>query len=90
MGNYNNNRNNRRDDKQGFGSGLSVEVRNGNVEQAIRKLKKLVMKTGLMNEIRERRYFVSNTEKRLKAEAAGRARRRREIAKDSIEKKRLY
>mgnify|MGYP001217179117 FL=1 len=49
MGNYNNNRNNRRDDKQGFGNGLSVEVRNGNVEQAIRKLKKLVMKTGLMN-----------------------------------------
>jgi len=56
----------------------------------MRKLKKLVMKTGLMNEVRERRYFVSNTEKRLKAEAAGRARRRREIAKDSIVKKRLY
>ena len=91
MGNYNNNRNNnKRNDKPQFGPGLSVEVRNGNVEQAIRKLKKLVMKTGLMNEVRERRYFVSNTEKRLKAEAAGRARRRREIAKDSIEKKRLY
>ena len=91
MGNYNNNRNNnRRNDKPQFGNGLSVEVRNGNVEQAIRKLKKLVMKTGLMNEVRERRYFVSNTEKRLKAEAAGRARRRREIAKDSVEKKRLY
>ena len=91
MGNYNNNRNNnKRNDKPQFGPGLSVEVRNGNVEQAIRKLKKLVMKTGLMNEVRERRYFVSNTEKRLKAEAAGRARRRREIPKDSVEKKRLY
>lgn len=91
MGNYNNNRNNnKRNDKPQFGPGLSVEVRNGNVEQAIRKLKKLVMKTGLMNEVRERRYFVSNTEKRLKAKAAGRARRRREIAKDSVEKKRLY
>ena len=85
MGNYN--RNNKR---QEFGSGLTVEVRNGNVEQAIRKLKKMVMKTGLMNEIRERRYFISNTEKRLKAEAAGRARHRRRIAKDSVEKKRLY
>lgn len=85
MGNYN--RNNKR---QEFGNGLSVEVRNGNVEQAIRKLKKLVMKSGLMNEIRERRYFISNTEKRLKAEAAGRARHRRRIAKDSVEKKRLY
>ncbi len=85
MGNYN--RNNKR---QEFGAGLTVEVRNGNVEQAIRKLKKMVMKTGLMNEIRERRYFISNTEKRLKAEAAGRARHRRRIAKDSVEKKRLY
>jgi ribosomal protein S21 len=91
MGNYNNNRsNNRRDDKAQFGPGLSVEVRNGNVEQALRKLKKLVMKTGMLNEIRDRRYFISNTEKRIKAEAAGRARRRREIAKDSVEKKRLY
>ena len=88
MGNYN--KNNKRNEKPQFGPGLSVEVRNGNVEQAIRKLKKLVMKTGLLNEIRERRYFISNTEKRLKAQAAGRARRRREIAKDSVEKKRLY
>jgi ribosomal protein S21 len=72
------------------GDGLTVIVRNGNVEQAIRKLKKMVMKSGIMNEVRERRYFISNTEKRLKAKAAGRARRRREIAKDSIEKKRLY
>ena len=72
------------------GDVLTVIVRNGNVEQAIRKLKKMVMKSGIMNEVRERRYFISNTEKRLKAKAAGRARRRREIAKDSIEKKRLY
>jgi ribosomal protein S21 len=81
---------NRREEKKQFGNGLSVEVRNGNVEQAIRKLKKMMMKDGIMQTVRERRYFVSNTEKRLKAKAAGRARRRREIAKDSIEKKRLY
>ena len=85
MGKY---KKNYRDEQAG--DGLTVIVRNNNVEQAIRKLKKLVMKTGLLNEIRERRYFISNTEKRLKAQAAGRARRRREIAKDSVEKKRLY
>lgn len=72
------------------GDGMTVIVRNGNVEQAIRKLKKMVMKSGIMNEVRERRYFISNTEKRLKATAAGKARHRRRIAKDSIEKKRLY
>jgi len=82
--------NNKHNEKPQFGNGLSVEVRNGNVEQAIRKLKKMIMKTGMLNEIRDRRYFISNTEKRLKAEAAGKARRRREIAKDSIVRKRLY
>jgi|TARA_B100001105_G_scaffold255050_1_gene252735 ribosomal protein S21 len=81
---------NRREEKKQFGNGLSVEVRNGNVEQAIRKLKKMMMKDGIMQTVRERRYFVSNTEKRLKAKAAGKARRRREIAKDSIVRKRLY
>ena len=85
MGKY---KKNYRDEQAG--DGLTVIVRNGNVEQAIRKLKKMVLKSGIMNEVRERRYFISNTEKRLKAKAAGRARRRREIAKDSIEKKRLY
>ena len=83
-------KNNKRNETPQFGNGLSVEVRNGNVEQAIRKLKKMIMKTGMLNEIRDRRYFISNTEKRLKAEAAGKARRRREIAKDSIVRKRLY
>ena len=73
--------NNHRDRKGG--NGLTVEVRNNNVEQAIRKLKKMIAKDGIMQEVRERRHFVSNTEKRLKAEAAGRARHRRRIAKDN-------
>jgi len=81
---------NRREEKKQFGNGLSVEVRNGNVEQAIRKFKKMIMKDGIMQTVRDRRYFISNTERRLKAKAAGRARRRREIAKDSIVRKRLY
>ena len=94
MAKYNNNNNysrdrnkHNRDDKN---YGLSVEVRNNNVEQAIRKLKKKLMNDGILQELRERQYFVSNTEKRLKAEAAARARHRKRIAKDSIEKKRLY
>tara|TARA_B110001454_G_scaffold133045_1_gene123870 strand:- start:1976 stop:2224 length:249 start_codon:yes stop_codon:yes gene_type:complete len=70
--------------------GMSVEVRNGNVEQAIRKLKKLMMKEGILQEVRDRRYFISNTEKRLQRESASRARHRRRIAKDSIIKKRMY
>jgi small subunit ribosomal protein S21 len=79
-----------KDRRQSGGSGMTVEVRNGNVEQAIRKLKKMMMKEGILQEVRDRRYFISNTEKRLQREAASRARHRRRIAKDTIEKKRLY
>jgi small subunit ribosomal protein S21 len=87
MGKYNNNRNDR-DSRHG---GMYVEVRNNNVEQAMRKLKKKLMNDGIMQELRERQYFTSNTEKRLKAEAAARARHRKRIAKDNPEnKKRLY
>jgi len=77
-----NDRRPRREDKPKVG-GLTVEVRNGNLEQALRRLKKMIAKEGLMQEVRDRRYFISNTEKRLKAEAAGKARHRRRIAKDN-------
>ena len=88
MGKYNNNNRNDRDSRQG---GMYVEVRNNNVEQAMRKLKKKLMNDGIMQDLRERQYFTSNTEKRLKAEAAARARHRKRIAKDNPEnKKRLY
>jgi small subunit ribosomal protein S21 len=91
MGKYNNNnRNDRNDRDPKQGGGMYVEVRNNNVEQAMRKLKKKLMNDGIMQDLRERQYFTSNTEKRLKAEAAARARHRKRIAKDNIEKKRLY
>lgn len=93
MGKYNNNNNSRdrnRDNRNDKEHGMSVEVRNNNVEQAMRRLKKKLMNDGILQELRERRYFTSNTEKRLKAEAAARARHRKRIAKDSVEKKRLY
>ena len=91
MKKYNNNsRDRNRDNREDKNYGLSVEVRNNNVDQAMRKLKKKIMNDGMLQELRERQHFVSNTEKRLKAEAAARARHRKRIAKDGIEKKRLY
>lgn len=64
-------------------SGMTVTVHNNNVEKAMRQLKKKLLRDGLFNEIRERRYFKSNTEKRLKAEAAAAARHRRRQAKEN-------
>ena len=91
MKKYNNNsRDRNRDNREDKNYGLSVEVRNNNVDQAMRKLKKKLMNDGIMQELRDRQHFVSNTEKRLKAEAAARARHRKRIAKDKIDGKRLY
>jgi len=64
-------------------SGSYVEVRNNNVDQAMRKLKKKLNNEGVFQELRDRKHFVSNTEKRLKAEAAGRARLKKQQAKNN-------
>jgi small subunit ribosomal protein S21 len=76
-------KNNHKD--QRGGGGLTVEVRNNNVEQALRKLKKMIAKDGIMQTIRDRSHFVSNTEKRLKANAAAAARHRRRIKENKYE-----
>jgi len=63
--------------------GLSVKVQNNNVDQAMRKLKKKMMNDGILQELRDRQHFVSNTAKRLASEAAATARHRRRIAKEN-------
>ena len=50
---------------------MRVDVRNNNVDQAMRILKKKLMLDGLFNELREREHFVSRGEKRRRAKAAG-------------------
>lgn len=59
---------------RGAKSGLTVEVRNGNLERAIRKFKKKVTEAGIIQEVRERREFVKPSEKKRKAKDAGRKR----------------
>ena len=50
---------------------MKVDVRNNNVDQALRILKKKLQLDGLFNELREREHFVSRGEKRRRAKAAG-------------------
>ena len=50
---------------------MRVDVRNNNVDQALRVLKKKLLLDGLFNEIKEREHFVSKGEKRRHAKAAG-------------------
>ena len=60
---------------------MRVEVRNGNVDQAIRVLKKKLQQDGLFNELREREYYTSRSERRRRAKAAAIRRQKREDTK---------
>jgi len=62
-------------------SGMRIEVRNGNVEQAIRRLKKKIMLDGVLQELRERQAFVPNHEVKKRRKAAAKSRWRKACAK---------
>lgn len=74
---------NRRDDT--FGRGLSVEVRNGDLNKALRLFKKKVQDSGIMQELREREYYEKPTTKRKRAKAAAKARWKKKQAKMELE-----
>ena len=60
---------------------MIVEVRNDNVDQAIRILKKKLQQDGLFNELREREFYTSRSEKRRRSKAAAIRRQKREDVK---------
>ena len=60
---------------------MRVDVRNNNVDQALRVLKKKLQLDGLFNELREREDYVGKSEKRRRAKAAAVRRQRKENAK---------
>lgn len=71
-------------DKNAVG-GLTVEVRNNDVNYALRKFKKKVQEDGILQELRERQHYVKPSEKRKKAKAAGRARWLKKQAKQKAD-----
>jgi|TARA_R100000008_G_scaffold81470_1_gene64737 small subunit ribosomal protein S21 len=60
---------------------MKVEVRNGNVDKAIRVLKNKLQQEGVFNELREREYYMTKGEKRRKAKAAAIRRAKKEEEK---------
>jgi small subunit ribosomal protein S21 len=49
--------------------GLSVEVRNGDINSALRKFKKKVQDSGLLQELRAREFYEKPTTKRKREKA---------------------
>ena len=55
-------------------AGLSVEVRNNDVNKALRKLKKKVQASGVLQEAKDRQAYGKPSEKKRRAKKAGRKR----------------
>ena len=68
------NRKSQSDNSSSSSRGLSVEVRNGDFNFALRKFKKKVQEDGILQELRLREFFEKPSLKRKKAKAAGRSR----------------
>jgi small subunit ribosomal protein S21 len=60
---------------------VRVEVRNNNVDGALRVLKKKLQREGFYTEMREREHYRSKGEKKRLAKAAGRRRYQKNLEK---------
>lgn len=62
--------------------GLTVEVRNDDVNGALRKFKKKVDDSGLLQELRDRECYEKPTTARKKAKAAAKSRWKKKLSQD--------
>lgn len=69
------------------GRGLYVEVKDGNVNVALRKFKKKVDESGLLVEVVKRQHFEKPTTERKRKKGAARARWLKKLREDSLPKK---
>ncbi len=67
---------------------ITVQVRNGNLEKAMRVLKKKVQKEGIVKEIKDRQFYTKPSEKRREAKKQGIKNVKKRMAK--LEKIRGY
>lgn len=70
-------------------TGNTVIVTNDNVEKALRKFKKKVLESGLLNDLREREQYTKPTTKRKQAKAAAKRRWQKKLRDQQLPKK-LY
>jgi small subunit ribosomal protein S21 len=70
-------------------TGNLVVVTHDNVEKALRKFKKKVAESGLLQDLRERETYEKPTTRRNKAQAAARRRWKKRLADEQLPKK-LY
>ena len=69
--------------------GRKVLVNDGNAEKALRKFKKKVAESGLLQNLRERETYEKPTTRRKKAKAAAKRRWKKKLDNEQLPKK-LY
>ena len=69
--------------------GKVVIVGDGNVEKALRKFKKKVQESGLLDELRAKEFYEKPTTERKRKKGAAKARLRKRLRDQSLPKK-LY
>jgi small subunit ribosomal protein S21 len=67
--------------------GLTVEVVDGQVEKALRKFKKKVAESGLLQDLRDREFYEKPTTARKKAKSAAQRRWQKKIQSQQLPKK---
>lgn len=67
----------------------SVYVKDGNVEKALRKFKKKITESGLLNELRERETYEKPTTRKKRKKSAAKNRWQKQLRSQQLPKK-LY
>jgi ribosomal protein S21 len=75
-------------DSQPLIKGSKVEVRDGNVEKALRKFKNKIQDSGLLEEVRERMEYVKPNIERTKKANSARRRWLKQVERDELEGRR--
>ena len=69
--------------------GRRVIVQDGNVEKALRKFKKKIAESNILNDLKEREFYEKPTSVRKRKKGAARARWRKQLRSQQLPKK-LY
>lgn len=69
--------------------GRSVLVQDNNIERALRKFKKKIQASGVLNDLRAREFFEKPTTKRKRKKSAAKNRWEKRLAEQALPKK-LY
>ena len=73
--------------KQSIAPGNLVVVTNDQVEKALRKFKKKVADSGLLQDLRDREHYIKPTTRRKQAKSAAQRRWRKKLSDEQLPKK---